>query len=116
MEILHSEVVPVRPGATPDYNQNNPVARLLTMIEGVSLASGRENYPFDELQFLFPISSLELYGPSAPDSAVIDPTQQDNKLDFQKQNVASFKAADTQIVRGLASAWDWTGQIGRAHV
>ena len=113
MEILHSEVIPVRPGTTPDYNQNNPVARLLTLIEGISLASGRENYPFDELQFLFPISSLLLYGPSPPDSAVIDPTMQDNKLDFQKQNVASFNAADTQLIRGLASAGDWTGPFLR---
>ncbi|HJZ79498.1 MAG TPA: hypothetical protein VKD91_04110, partial [Pyrinomonadaceae bacterium] len=113
MEILHSEVIPVRPGTTPDYNQNNPAARLLSLIEGISLASGRENYPFDELQFLFPISSLLLYGPSAPDSAVIDPTMQDNKLDFQKQNVASFNAADTQLIRGLASAGNWTGPFLR---
>lgn len=113
MEILHSEVVPVRPGTTPDYNQNNPVTRLLAMIESASLASGRENYPFEELQFLFPIRSLQLYGPSAPDSAIIDPRRQDNKLDFQKQNVASFEAADTQLIRGLACAGDWTGPFLR---
>ena len=39
MEILHSEVVPVRPGTTPDYDQNNPIVRLLALVEGASLAA-----------------------------------------------------------------------------
>ena len=104
MEILHSEVVPVRPGTTPDYDHNNPMARVLEMVEGAGLAAGREAYPFDELQYLFPIRSLQLYGPSAPSDGVLDPQQQDNKTDFQKQNVASFLVADTQLIRGIASA------------
>ena len=113
MEILHSEVVPVRPGTTPDYNQNNPVVRLLQLVEQAQLAAGRENYPFDELQFLFPVRAMRLYGPSDPDGAVLDAARQDNKLDFQKQNVASFDAGDTQILRGLAAAGDWFGPFVR---
>ena len=42
MEILHSEVVPVRPGTAIDYDHNNPVARLLSLVEGAALAAGRE--------------------------------------------------------------------------
>jgi hypothetical protein len=113
MEILHSEVVPVRPGTTPDYNQNNPVARLLTLVESAGMAAGREAYPFDQLQYLFPIRSLQLYGPSPPADGVLDPMQQDSKTDFQKQNVSSFQAADTQLIRGIASAGAWTGPFLR---
>ena len=41
MEILHSEVVPVRPGTAPDYDQNNPVVRLLAMTEAATTESKR---------------------------------------------------------------------------
>jgi hypothetical protein len=113
MEILHSEVIPVRLGTTPDYNQHNPTTAVLRLIESAPLAAGRENYPFEDLQFLFPIRSLTLYGPSARDSAILDPTQQDNKLDFQKQNVAAFQANDTQIIRGRILLGDWEGAFLR---
>src|SRR5205807_2590076 len=113
MEILHSEVIFVRPGTTPDYNQHNPITALLALVESASLAAGRENYPFEDLQFLFPIRSLQLYGPSAPDSAVLDPTLQDNKLDFQKQNVAAFQAGDTRITRGRVLLGNWHGAFLR---
>ena len=36
---------------------------------------------------------LELYGPSGGDADVLDPTQQDNKTDFQKQNVETFRTS-----------------------
>ena len=78
-----------------------------------ALAAGREAYPFDQLQYLFPIRSLQLYGPSAPSDGVLDPQQQDNKTDFQKQNVASFLVADTQLIRGIASAGAWSGPFLR---
>ena len=66
-----------------------------------------------QLQYLFPIRSLQLYGPSAPADGVLDPQQQDNKTDFQKQNVASFLVADTQLIRGIASAGGWSGPFLR---
>jgi hypothetical protein len=113
MEILHCEVIPVRPGTTPDYNQHNPTTAVLNLIESAPLAAGRENYPFEDLQFLFPIRNLTLYGPSAPVSAILDPKQQDNKLDFQKQNVAGFEASDTQIIRGRILLGDWEGAFLR---
>ena len=84
METLHCEVIPVRPGTTPDYNQHNPTTAVLSLIESAPLAAGREHYPFEDLQYLFPIRNLTLYGPSAPDSAVLDPKQQDNKTRFSK--------------------------------
>src|ERR1051326_1890085 len=113
MDILHSEVVPVRPGTTPDYNQDNPVVRLLALVESAALGAGREAYQFDELQYLFPIRALQLYGPSSPADGVLAPELQDNKTDFQKQNVASFQSADTQLTRGIASAGAWSGPFLR---
>ena len=99
MEILHSEVVPVRPGTTPDYDQNNPIVRLLALVEGASLAASREAYRFSALQFLFPIRS-RAYGPSPPANDVLDPTLQDNKLDFAKTTPCS---GSIPPLRGLAS-------------
>lgn len=112
MEILHGEVFPVKPGVDQDYDHDNPIVKLMALVEDVQLAAGREQYPSCELQYLFPIRELMLYGPKFPDSNVLDPNdpkQQDNKGDFQKQNVKSFTTADTQVVRGLASAGAWTG-------
>src|SRR5258707_9012679 len=113
METLHRDVIPVRPGTTPDYNQHNPTTAVLNLIESAPLAAGREHYPFEDLQYLFPIRNLTLYGPSAPDSAVLDPKQQDNKLDFQKQNLAGFEANDTQAIRGRVLLRDWEGAFLR---
>ncbi|RFU49368.1 cupin domain-containing protein [Paraburkholderia sp. DHOC27] len=113
MEILHEEVIPVRPNTTPDYSHDNPVVRVLGMIENAVLAAARECYHFDELQYLFSIRSIHLYGPSAPDSNVLDPRAQDNKCDFQKQNVQSFTAGDTHLIRGKVSVGDWTGSFIR---
>ncbi|EDZ98848.1 hypothetical protein BH160DRAFT_5845 [Burkholderia sp. H160] len=114
MELLHDEVVPVRPGETPDYDHDNPVVQLLGLVEGAVLAAGREYYVFEELQYLFPIKSLTLYGPSAPNSGVLDPTAQDDKIDFQKQNVKSFTSGDTQLLRGRATAGAWSVPFIRA--
>ena len=61
------------------------------------------------LQYLFPFDYLETYGPSGNDADVLDPTRQDNKTDFQKQNVKDFRVTDTYLARGWASAGDWTG-------
>lgn len=113
MEILHEEVVPVRPGTTPDYSHDNPVVMLLGLIESAVLAAARECYDFEELQYLFSIQSIHLYGPSAPDSAVLDPRVQDNKCDFQKQNVHSFTAGDTHLIRGKVTVGNWTGPFIR---
>jgi hypothetical protein len=113
MQLLHDEVVPVRPGTTPDYQDANPIVRLLALIEGAVLAEGRECYAFDKLQYLFPIGTLQLYGPGAPNSNVLDPRAQDDKQDFQKQNVSSFTTGDTELIRGLVSVGDWTGPFIR---
>jgi hypothetical protein len=51
------------------------------------LAAGRHYYLTDELQALVPFSHLTLAGPQGSDSDVLDPTRQDNKSDFQKQNL-----------------------------
>jgi mannose-6-phosphate isomerase-like protein (cupin superfamily) len=102
MEILHTDaVVGVRPGESPDYDHKNPVSKLTGLIESQSLAAERESYVSGKLQYLFPIKSLTLYGPSGGDAGILDPTQQDNKTDFQKQNVNDFITSETRLVRGL---------------
>ena len=41
------------------------------------------------------------------------PTRQDNKTDFQKQNVRSFRTSATSLVRGWVTTGDWTGPFLR---
>lgn len=114
MIIVHTDnVFKVEPGTAPNYNQNNPLLKLLGLMERVQLAVEREFYLMGETQYLFPFHFLELYGPSGVDASVLDPRQQDVKTDFQKQNVRSFQTTDTFLVRGLVSTGDWTGPFLR---
>lgn len=114
MQIVHSDVVvDVPPGTTPNYNTNNPLRKLLDLMSRVPLAASREVYLTEYTQFLFPIEGLTLYGPSGGDHAVLDATKQDNKTDFQKQNVGDFITTDTVVTRGLATAGSWTGPFLR---
>lgn len=97
-------VLRVAPGTTPNYDAGNTLVRLLGVLEAVNLAADRENYDPTSLQYLFPLTWLQLYGPAAPNSDVLDATQQDVKTDFQKQNVADFRLGDTAAVRGWATS------------
>ncbi|KUG53872.1 hypothetical protein AVL61_15185 [Kocuria rosea subsp. polaris] len=99
-EIVNTDtVMRVSPGTVPPYDQDNPLLRLLNLVEQTQLAAAREAYDTTSLQYLFPISHLELWGPAAqPDQ--LDPVQQDDKTDFQKQNVRDFQLTDTRAVRG----------------
>jgi mannose-6-phosphate isomerase-like protein (cupin superfamily) len=115
MNIIHSDVVVrVAPGATPDYNRGNSLLQLLTLMEKTELAAEREYYRPHSLQYLLPFKSLELYGPAGSDADNLQPEKQDNKTDFQKQNVKSFLTTDIQLTRGLVSVGDWTGPFLRA--
>ena len=114
MEIIHSDAVfRVTPGTTPDYDTGNPLLKLAGIIEKLSLAGSRERYDSDQLQYLFPIQSLTLYGPAGQDADILDPTLQDNKTDFQKQNVREFVATDTYAIRGIVSVGSWSGPFLR---
>jgi mannose-6-phosphate isomerase-like protein (cupin superfamily) len=114
MQIVHGDAVfRVAPGASPDYNSNNPLLRVLQMVERAGLAAERENYLMGSVQYLFPFEFLELWGPAAPASDVLDPRAQDSKTDFQKQNVRDFRAGDCHLVRGYASVDGWTGPFLR---
>jgi mannose-6-phosphate isomerase-like protein (cupin superfamily) len=114
MAIVHSDsVLQIQPGTTPDYNEQNPLIKLLNIMETMQLAAERECYLMDYTQYLIPFEHLELYGPSGSDYTVLDPTQQDNKNDFQKQNVHDFTTTDTYLVRGWVTTGDWTGPFLR---
>jgi hypothetical protein len=54
-------------------------------------------------QYLLPCDYLELYGPADGQWAETDPRKEDNKEDFQKQNVHDFRCADTWVARGWAT-------------
>lgn len=99
-QLVHTDtVVRVPPGTVPPYDTDNPLLRLLRLVEETRLMAAREAYDATSLQHLFPLRHLELWGPSAqPDQ--LDVTQQDDKTDFQKQNVRDFHLADTRAVRG----------------
>jgi hypothetical protein len=96
----------------PDYDTDNSMLALMRIVERAQLAAERECYVQESLQYLVPFSHLELYGPG-DGSQNGDPKSQDNKSDFQKQNVASFRTADAIITRGFATTGDWTGPFLR---
>lgn len=96
----------------PDYDSNNSMTALMRIVERAQLAAERDFYITESLQYLVPFSYLELYGPSDGTNNG-DPKSQDNKNDFQKQNVAAFRATDTLITRGFASTGAWTGPFVR---
>lgn len=114
MEIVSTDtVLKVPPGTTPNYDQNNPLLKLLKLMENVQLAAEREYYLMEHANYLFPFDSLKLYGPAQPDSDQLDPRYQDNKTNFQKQNVQDFFTSDTFLVRGYARVDNWTGPFLR---
>ena len=113
MQLVHADrVFRVEPGATPDYNRNNPLVVLLGLIEKMQLAAEREHYATEHLQYLVPFDTLDMHGPAGA-TDVLDPSRQDDKTDFQKQNVRAFRATDAHLVRGLVTAGDWTGPFLR---
>ena len=105
MHIVHSDAVfTIDPASgKPDYDHGNSLMSLMDIVTQLRqhLAAEQCAYIGPSLQFLVPFTDLELYGPSAPDTwTITNPEQQDNKNDFQKQNIRQFKTADTSLVRG----------------
>lgn len=112
MFLVESDTVRTVPeGTAPNYDSNNSMLALMRIVERSELAAEREFYLHESLQYLVPFSQLELYGPAAGNNN--DPKSQDNKNDFQKQNVASFRTTDTIVTRGIATTGDWTGPFVR---
>ncbi|MBN9519754.1 cupin domain-containing protein [bacterium] len=108
MKLITSDtVLRVPPESPPDYNSNNPLMKLLAMGEGQRLAAERHFYLTDHLQCLVPFSHLDMAGPQGSDTDVLDPTQQDSKTDFQKQNVRDFVITDTYLMRGWVTTRAW---------
>ncbi|MEI7686342.1 MAG: cupin domain-containing protein, partial [Planctomycetota bacterium] len=58
---------------------------------------------------LIPLASLDLYGPQGDAAWVLDAARQNDKGDFQKQNVRDFRPTDASLVRGWATVGEWTG-------
>ena len=119
MFIVDSDSVRLLPANTiPDYDSNNSMVALMNVVQRIELAAERDFYLTESLQHLVPFSHLELYGPSGG-STNVDPRSQDNKNDFQKQNVALFRTTDTLITRGFATTAieptgkGWTGPFLR---
>ncbi len=102
MHILHSDtIVSLNAGESPDYDSNNPLQRVQSLMQQAQLAVEREHYLFQSIQYLLPFDHLSLY-PNKTD-ANLDPIAFDEKEDFQHQNISSIKYADTQLVRGWAN-------------
>jgi len=110
MDILHSDrVIRLAADESPNYKDSNPLDAVARLVEETRFAVDREWYSRDDLQYLFPLRDLELYGPQGEDRDQLDPALQDNKTDFQKQNLKHFSVAPTQLVRGWVSTGTWTG-------
>lgn len=99
-------VFQVAQGTTPDYNRGNSLVKLLGIMEKTELAAERQTYIANSLEYLFPIGNLQLYGPAGSDYQNLDAATQDNKNDFQKQNIRDFTLTDTQLVRGWTTIGD----------
>lgn len=109
-DLVHGDAVfRVDPGKGPDYDCDNPLLRLLRLVESSRVMGEREHYDAASAQYLFPLTWLEVYGPSGGDADQLDPTRQDNKTDFQKQNVRDFHLGDTRAMRGWAVTDGWRG-------
>ena len=102
-------VFQVPPGTVLNFEQVNPLRKLVDLCGNTRLAAGRRFYLEEDLQHLFPVASLDLYGPQGNDADVLDPTRQDNKGDFQKQNLRDFHPTGVTLVRGWVSVDDWVG-------
>ncbi|AMA60158.1 cupin domain-containing protein [Bradyrhizobium sp. CCGE-LA001] len=116
MSIVDVEIAKVRtfpPGTRPNYNQNNPIWKLVNVLEASNLQADREHYLPESLQHLFGLQELALVGPSGDDWQTTDPRFQDIKEDFQKQNLYDFVLNGTEITRGYAQAGEWTGSFLR---
>lgn len=98
-------------GQKPPYDTNNPLIRVIRELERVPLAAEREHYFADLTQYLLPYREVGLYGPSGADWQQSDVKQQDNKTDFQKQNISQFKLGDFFLLRGYTSAGGWGGSF-----
>jgi mannose-6-phosphate isomerase-like protein (cupin superfamily) len=97
-------------GRPPNYDIANPVQGLIAMTEEFPFAADRQHYLVDSLQYLFPISSLAFYGPAA--GTTVDPREQDDKNDFQKQNLREFALTGLEVARGFAAIGDaWIGSF-----
>lgn len=87
-----------------NYNVKNPLSKLMHVMEGASFFAEHYNYYLsDSLQYLFPFSNIEMYGPSGKDQNILNPGEQDNKTDFQKQNIKDFTLTGTYFIRGWIS-------------
>jgi hypothetical protein len=105
--VASDTILRVPPGQAPDYNSGNPLIKLLALGEMQRLAAERHFYLTDDLQALLPFSHLDFAGPQGQDADVLDPTRQDNKTDFQKQNVRDFLVTDTYLLRGWVTPRAW---------
>jgi len=114
MSIPDAEIAQVKtfpPGTQPNYSQNNPIWKLIRVLEATTLQADREHYLADSLQHLFGLQNLALIGPSGDAWQTKDPRGQDVKEDFQKQNLYDFVLNGTELSRGYARAGDWTGSF-----
>jgi mannose-6-phosphate isomerase-like protein (cupin superfamily) len=98
MNIAHGDSVFVAGPGGETPGPEPALLRLLTIIERQDFAAEREHYLRDYLEYLVPYRWLELYPPAS--SSEFDPRLQEDKLDFQKQNVRRFHIADSVLARG----------------
>lgn len=97
----------------PDYNRDNPLAKLIGLNRGAA-TRGRTGVLCREQHAVpLPNRAPGALWPERTGCRHSDPTHQDNKSDFQKQNVKDFTTADTRLVRGLVQARDWSGPFLR---
>lgn len=102
MQIIHGDsIVSLKPGESPDYDRENPLRLLQSLIQRMPLAAEREHYLAQSIQYLLPFNQLTLY----PDKNgnTTDPINIEDKEDFQHQNINKINYGDIQLCRGWAN-------------
>ena len=104
MQIIHNDSIVSLGNNTdskPDYDQENPLYMLNSIMQKMQLAAEREHYLSQSIQYLLPFDHLTLYPNKI--SGDLDPISFDNKEDFQHQNLKDILYTDTHLSRGWAN-------------
>ena len=109
------KVFAVKPPATIDFKSNNPLARLMSLWNRSICRPSVSTTCSTRCNICCPSTFWSCTALRVIRGTVADPQQQDNKEDFQKQNIKDFSCTDARIARGWATtrgdsnAGDWTG-------
>jgi mannose-6-phosphate isomerase-like protein (cupin superfamily) len=100
-DVSTDRITPIPAGTCPDFGHQNPILRLSELIARTGLAAERQAYLTEHTHYLFPFDELSLFEQGGAD------------VPYLEQIVHGFRTADTYLMRGWATAGEWTGPFLR---